>query len=197
MKLARARGWAVSGTGFFDPLPNGSKSAALRVVGEWNVTMPVPRDAPPPPSVHPKLGASRARWEYRAGDGRLLGFVLRFELAGGVKEIRSLVFAEHKKFGRQWRWLGFPKPRPLYGLDRLSARPEAPVVVTEGEKAADAAARLLPDHVAMTSPGGAKAAKATDWSPLAGRRIVIWPDADQAGQDYARAVVEMLTKPAA
>jgi putative DNA primase/helicase len=81
---------------------------------------------------------------------------------GGGKEIRSLVFAEQKKWGRQWRWLGFPKPRPLYGLDRLAARPDAPVIVTEGETAADAAAELLPDHVAITSPGSSKAAAAAD-----------------------------------
>jgi putative DNA primase/helicase len=92
----------------------------------------------------------------------------------------------HPEYGREWRWLGFPKPRPLYGLDRLAARPKAPVVVTEGEKAADAAALLLLDHVAVTSPGGSKAAKAADWSPLAGRHVVIWPDNDAPGQAYAR-----------
>ena len=46
-------------------------------------------------------------------------------------------------------------PRPLYGLDRLAARPDAPVIVCEGEKAADAAERLFPEYVAVTSPNGA------------------------------------------
>lgn len=179
--------------GMFDPLPKGSKSAApaLQVVSEWRVLQPVPEDAPAAPARHPKLGAPAARWEYRATDGRLLGAVCRFDTGAG-KEIRSLVFAEHKKFGRQWRWLGLPKPRPLYGLDRLAARPHAPVIVCEGEKAADAAAALLADHVAMTSPGGSKAAAATDWAPLAGRKVTIWPDADEAGQGYARAVAGLL-----
>jgi putative DNA primase/helicase len=113
---------------------------------------------------------------------------------GGGKEIRSLVLAEHKKWGRQWRRLGFPKPRPLYGLDRLEARSDAPVVVTKGEKAADAAGELLPDHVAVTSPGGSKAAAAADWSALAGRNVRIWPDADEPGQAYACQLAEMLAK---
>ena len=110
-------------------------------------------------SAIPSSGHRLRRWEYRAADARLLGLVCRFDTGAG-KEIRSLVFAEHQKFGRQWRWLGLPKPRPLYGLDRLAARPAAPVILCEGEKAADAAAALLPDHVAMTSPGGSKAAAA-------------------------------------
>jgi hypothetical protein len=114
----------------------------------------------------------------------------------GGKEIRSLVFAAHKRWGQQWRWLGFPKPRLLYGLDRLGARPEAPVIICEGEKAADAADALLHDHVAITSPGGSKAAKMADWSALAGRKatVTIWCDADEPGQGYARDVCEMLAK---
>ena len=47
-------------------------------------------------------------------------------------------------------------PRPLYGLERLAARPEVRVIITEGEKAADAAGALLPGWVAVTSPGGAR-----------------------------------------
>ena len=41
-------------------------------------------------------------------------------------------------------------PRPLYGLDRLAARPADRVgSICEGEKAADAAGRLLPGYVAV------------------------------------------------
>lgn len=180
----------------FDPLPKGSaKVVPLRPPApEWRAIMPVPPDAAPPPDKHPKLGAPVMRWQYRDADGRLLGLVDRYPLPGGVKEIRSLLYAEHKKFGRQWRWLGFPKPRPLYGLDRLAARPGAPVVVTEGEKAADAAAELLPDHVTVTSPGGSKAAKTANWSALAGRQVVIWPDADEPGLAYAEQTAALLAR---
>jgi len=62
------------------------------------------------------------------------------------------------------------------------------VLVCEGEKAADAAQFIFPDHVAVTSPGGAKAAGKTDWAPLSGRRVVIWPDNDEPGTAYGRDV---------
>jgi len=178
----------------FDPLPGGGGRPQPPSGSEWRIIMPVPEDAPTPSAEHPKLGMPTNIWEYRDGTGRLLGLVCRWDLKNGDKEIRNLVHAEHRTFGRQWRWRGFPRPRPLYGLDRLAARPDAPVVIAEGEKAADAAAVLLPNHVTVTSPGGSKAAKAADWSALADRKVTIWPDADQAGQAYADAVSGLLMK---
>ena len=92
--------------GMFDPLPKGSKSAppALSIVSEWRVLQPVPDDAPAPSGRAPSRarGTVSSLWDYRAADARLLGLVCRFD-AGAGKEIRSLVFAEHQKFGRQWR----------------------------------------------------------------------------------------------
>ena len=90
-----------------------------------------------------------------------------------------------------WRWLGIPEPRPLYGLDRLAAKTNAPVLVTEGEKAADAAGSLFSGFVAITSPNEAMAAEKADWSPLVGRRVVLWPDNDEAGDGYAGDVVRL------
>ena len=111
--------------------------------------------------------------------------VRRFDLPDGSKDIRPLTFWRHPDGRREWRWKGLPAPRPLYGLDRLAARPDAPVLIVEGEKAADAAAKLFPDHVAVTSQNGAKAADKADWSPLAGRQVTIWPDHDAEGATYA------------
>ena len=59
------------------------------------------------------------------------------------------------------------------------------MIVTEGEKAADAAALVFPNSVVITSPGGSKAAKFADWRPLAGRPVMIWPDNDPPGLGYA------------
>lgn len=84
--------------------------------------------------------------------------------------------------GTAWRWKAPPAPRPLYRLDALRSRPDAPVLIVEGEKAADAAQRLFPEAVAITWPSGCKAIDKADWSPLAGRRCVLWPDADDVGR---------------
>ncbi len=94
--------------------------------------------------------------------------------------------------GLAWRWESWPAPRPLYGLDRLAAAPSAPVVLCEGEKSADAATKLLPGHVVVCSPNGSKSASKADWSPLRGREVTIWPDADEAGRDYAAKAADLI-----
>jgi hypothetical protein len=40
----------------------------------------------------------------------------------------------------------------------------------------------------VTSQGGSNASGKSDWSPLKGRRVVIWPDFDMAGERYAEKV---------
>ena len=82
--------------------------------------------------------------------------------------------------GDAWRWKAPPAPRPLYWARQL---PGAPVLIVEGEKAADAAALLFPTSSVCTWPSGCKAIAKADWSPLAGRRCTLWPDADAVGRD--------------
>tara|TARA_R110000868_G_scaffold313316_6_gene574310 strand:- start:3649 stop:5511 length:1863 start_codon:yes stop_codon:yes gene_type:complete len=165
---------------------DGNNSAnAAKLTDGWTPILPVPADAPPETPSH-RLGAPRAKWTYRDGAGNELGHILRFDLPDGTKEFYPLTYCEHTHGRREWRWKSFDAPRPLYGLDQLERAPEAPVLLTEGEKAADAARLIFPHHVVVTSPGGSHGALKADWSPLIGRGVTIWPDADEPGQAYAR-----------
>lgn len=100
----------------------------------------------------------------------------------------------------EWRWPS--GPLPLFNLlDIIETPPNIPVVVAEGEKAAEAisvAGRMtteeLPRFVGTCSAGGSNAASKTDWSPLAGRVVVIWPDNDEPGLKYANEVKEILKR---
>jgi hypothetical protein len=67
------------------------------------------------------------------------------------------------------------------------------VLVVEGEKAADAAGKIFPDHVAIAWHGGAQALTKADWSALQGRRVVIWPDNDQPGFRAATSAAQAVT----
>ncbi|MBF0628909.1 MAG: DUF927 domain-containing protein [Magnetococcales bacterium] len=151
----------------------------------WRAILPVPEDAPDPLPDHYRLGAPAMRWEYRDSEGRMLFQVCRFDQPDGGKEVLPLSFCQGPDGRKQWRWKALPEPRPLYGLDRLAARPDAGVLVVEGEKAADGAASIFPEWVAMTSPNGCGSSDKADWSVLAGRHVTIWPDYDPAGQKYA------------
>jgi len=174
-----------------DPFrPIGGGGNAPKQGCEWTPIVPVPDDAPAPPSRHPTLGEPSAIYIYRAADGRLNGYVLRFDHSGG-KEFRPLTYCRHPGgIFRDWRWSTWRKPRPLFGLDKLHTRRAAPVLITEGEKACQAAERLAPGYVCITSPGGSKAGAQADWTPLHGREVIVWPDADDPGRQYAGAVAK-------
>lgn len=176
----------------FQPLGSSRRNAeAARVKPSRQIIVPVPPNAPQAPGRHPKLGKPSTIWTYRNADGATLGFVCRFEEEDGGKSFRPLcLFSEAEKLC--WRWEAWPVPRPLYGINRLAEHPGAPVVVTEGEKSADAAQCLLPDHVCVTSPSGSKSAAKADWSPLHGRKVFIWPDADKPGSKYAETAAKLL-----
>ena len=137
-----------------------------------------------PPDVHPELFFPSSKWEYRDAEGRLSFYVYRFD-ANGKKETRPVSWAPGKN---AWVWQYPPAPHPLYGLSDLLARPDARVVVAEGEKTADAAMRQFPDAVATTSACGSEQALRSDWSPLKGRDVVIAPDKDAPGKHYALSV---------
>jgi hypothetical protein len=177
--------------------PGGS---GLRVVGaptrdakaqrDGEVVSPVPADAPSFESMldHYKLGRAAAHWRYCNAAGELLMVVVRWNTPTaadpGKKEIMPHTLRRMEGGLLQWRRLGLPKPWPLYRLDELARRPTATVLVCEGEKDADAAQQLLPEFVATTSPSGGGNARYADWSPLAGRRVLIWPDHDVPGYGF-------------
>src|SRR5262249_18117198 len=138
--------------------------------------------------THPKLGRPTKSWPYKDAAGGVIGHVLRFDGADG-KEFRPLTLWRDSVSGRlEWRWESWPPNRPLYGLQELADRPFAPVVVCEGEKATDAARHLLRSFEVVTRPNGNESATKADWSPLRGRDVVIWPDADLPGDKYAEGV---------
>ena len=146
-----------------------------------------------PPSVHsyrhPELGRPTQLWPYWSADGELACYVARFDKPDGGKTFRPLV-----RENGSWRSKGITEPRPLYNLPALRSDPDARVLVVEGEKTSDAARTLLPSYVSITSMHGAKVPHETDWSPLKGRDVVIWPDNDPIGLQYAQKVAALILK---
>ncbi len=152
--------------------------------------VPVPEDAPDMNYWHPEHGKPSKEWPYHDAGGQVVGYVLRWDFTGNDgkpdKEIRPVCYCELDDGRRAWRAAGMPTPRPFYRLPDVLARRDARVLVVEGEKAADAAAKLFPDLVATTPPHGALSPHKADWTPLKGRHVAVWPDNDKAGAEYAR-----------
>jgi putative DNA primase/helicase len=150
---------------------------------------------------HFSLGKPSAIWPYRNNNGLLEGYVCRFETTKqdgtSSKEFRPYRYGALFENGQTkvgWHWKGWDEKRPLYGLDELRKHLNAPVLVVEGEKKVDAANRLFPDYVAISSMNGAQSPHKSDWTPVAGRDVVIWPDHDEPGCNFAEAVTRLAAK---
>jgi hypothetical protein len=123
---------------------------------------------------------------YRDARGALLGYVLRLVLPAkdgkkAGKWTPMVTWCVGPDGAQQWCLQAFPEPRPMCGLDALAAMPWAPALVVEGEKCRAAGAGAQDQYAVMTWPGGSNGIAKVDWSPLHGRDVVLWPDADPSG----------------
>ena len=122
-------------------------------------------------------------WMYHHADGSEVGAVARWNLADHRK-----TFGQIHRVETGWCSGAMPSPRPLYNLPAVM---DADVVwICEGEKAADAISSL--GLVATTPSQGSKSPKLTDWKPLDGKRVVILPDNDDAGDEFVWSLVLLL-----
>jgi hypothetical protein len=132
------------------------------------------------------LGAPVATYRYYDTHGTLLASVVRHEPDGtrASKTFRPWCY-------RGGKWVpGAPDLRPLYHLPSVATSPT--VVLVEGEGKADALHSV--GVVATSAMQGANAPiEKTDWSPLAGKTVVIWPDNDEPGRTYAQIAGQKLT----
>ena len=121
-----------------------------------------------------ELGPPTAKWDYQDASGKLIAVVYRHDPEPGRKEFRPWDVRRRK--------MTPPEPRPLYNQPGMLKADQ--VVLVEGEKCAQA---LLEFGVcATTAMHGANApVEKTDWSPLSGKHVLIWPDRDKPGWLYA------------
>lgn len=145
---------------------------------------------------HYKHGVPSQTWAYHTPEGKVFGYVCRFNFPDGSKQTLPLVYATDGKRS-EWRWMGFEKPRPLYNLHMLLANPKATVLLVEGEKTADAVqAQLDPSKtVVATWVGGAQGIAHVDWKPLDGRKLILWGDNDKPGMDAMTQIGNAIESP--
>jgi Protein of unknown function (DUF3987) len=181
----------------FDPLTqNEVEGAAGPAADDGELVAPIPDGVTKPDMTHHKLGKPQAVWTYRDENGAALVYVGRYDTPGGPrdKEFRPRTWRRFANGKCRWSWQSYPRGQktPLYGRERLTDDSSVVVVVTEGEKCADLARRVFPNHAVVSAMGGAGAASQADWSPLKWRRPIIWPDHDAPGAAYAADVAACL-----
>lgn len=127
------------------------------------------------------LGVPTAYWTYYSEDNKALATVTRYDDENGKKDFIPYDSKTKKSV--------YPTPRPLYGLNLI--KDQSRVVLVEGEKCADA---LLGINIpATTAMGGSNTRlDKVDWSPLKGKDVIIWPDNDIPGLEYAQKLKDHL-----
>ena len=128
--------------------------------------------------------APAAYWTYHTEGGARAFHVVRWdpEKPGERKIIRPITWCQLPDGRKAWVFKAMPAPRPLYDLPDILESTSRLVVVVEGEKCADAAARVFPDCTITTWAGGTNAWAKTDWRPVTGREILLVADADEPGR---------------
>lgn len=149
------------------------------IIAALGVVKPLPEPEPRRQPKPRRYIIGETGFDYYDPGGRLLVSVKRRDFWEGSKKLKRI-----------WRDpAGAEAPPagwPLYRVGSILIDRTLPVLFTEGEKAAEAAVERL-GHLAIptTTLGGAGSAARSNFTPVCGRAVVIWPDADDAGRRHA------------
>ena len=124
-------------------------------------------------------GAHDTVSEYHYADGSVAFASVRRELPGKAKRFSQWTPAD----GGLWHDKNPLKSLPLYRLPEIAGAEK--VVIVEGEKCVHAVLAAWPDMAVTTFSGGTGSWRKTDYSPLTGKAVSIWADADATGQNAA------------
>lgn len=142
-------------------------------VDEYNAALPIW------PVTHPERGTPVITYKYYDTDRRLVGINYYFR-ANGMSSSATLAMN-----GLGWVFKPLPVPAPIYNLADILDRPNDPVAICDSERAAMAAAELLPGHACAAWQGRPQD---TDWTRLKDRYVLIWPAVGDIPRAAAKAV---------
>jgi archaellum biogenesis ATPase FlaH len=114
-------------------------------------------------------------WNYYDENNQVIVIVYRYD--------PPLEKKQFKPFDVKKQRFKEPEIRPLYNIPGILKSDK--IILVEGEKCAEA---LIEKGItATTAMFGANATlDKTDWTPLKGKHIIIWPDNDEPGNKYAK-----------
>ena len=178
--------------------------AALEGINDWASGTPSREVTAKNAAQHKKAAKARqekkefqTKYEYTDEHNNILFVVRRFGLVYGDDGTPVLNSAgKQRKDFRVQSADGHKYPddmelRPLYCLPSIvNDETNAEIYVCEGEKAADALRGI--GLLATTMAGGSAAVTRADWSHLAGKDVIVWPDNDAAGLKCASLITEVL-----
>jgi putative DNA primase/helicase len=149
-------------------------------------------DAPPPPKTVLRGWRWIAGYMYLDANGAPSLYRERLERQSRTgKRKPEKTFMPHSlrqgEAGPVWVLEDFPdgELRPLLSLPDIVANPDKLIVMVAGEKAAGATVSIFGgEAIVTTHPNGESAWRNTDLGPLAGQKVLLWSDNDEAGKTW-------------
>lgn len=120
-------------------------------------------------------------WPWYGLDGKIAGYIGRTQA-----KVTHQIFWTSKG----WTQGSLGKGRPLFGLQTLPGKKK--VIVVEGEKVWHWVNQEMKDYAVITWTGGAQTVNHSDWSPLFGKEVYIFPDNDSQGGKAAQEIASIL-----
>ena len=110
---------------------------------------------------------------YTSYHGAVAFYAIRKE-ASETKDGKKLFYVYSKDEKGEWHRKAWSENRCLYNEFDLKLKPDAPVVIHEGEKAARYGKLNYTDYVHVTWQGGSKAVDKTNFQHLEGREVILF-----------------------
>lgn len=126
---------------------------------------------------------------YRDLEGRYLFANRRIDMENGKLYVPFIYTEQGFATGKGVKW---PEAfKGLYGAETIRGKTKA--VVVEGEKAAEAAKVIFPNHAVVSWKGGANNLNSADWTLLRDiDTVLLWPDNDEAGRKAMHSISGLL-----
>ncbi|MFU7503506.1 MAG: toprim domain-containing protein, partial [Candidatus Tisiphia sp.] len=139
---------------------------------------------------------------YRNDKSQLIGLTVRLiSNQDGTKQVLPVSYCQNESLNKEaWRLKGFSDNgyKPIYHIEKITdeqkSKLNTTILIVEGERTCDKAQELLPEYIVLSWLGGSNSADKANWQQLRGRRVVIWPDHDQAGIKAARTICHMINE---
>jgi putative DNA primase/helicase len=169
-----------------------------------HILWPIPEPRPAAPISLGWLGVPNRSYSLCGPDKWLAGYALDFDdYSWGVgphgqgRTLTIIVTQWEAEDGqRYWRTAAIGRPLPLYGCEQLADNPAAPVVFTQGERSAEAAAsffeRCIPGVLGVGLISIPGALERTPLHYLAGRKVFLLPNSGADGDAFLKSATELL-----
>lgn len=124
-------------------------------------------------------------YAYKTLEGKVIYWRIRLQNDKGEKIIRPIIKENNSYIIKEPKFQG---KKPLFNQEQLQLSDD-PVFVVEGENKVLALSKI---GITAVTSGGSTSASGADWTPLKGRKVVIWPDLDRPGKDFAKNSADIL-----